>query len=154
MSALSGTEISLVLLSAYSLAGCLMEHFVVFYGWTLTQTVDELKRIQTPSGVRTGIVYIIPKTVLTSLLVYYATLSASDRSLHGHLFDIDWISISVAMLAVSWASSFLVQIPLQLHIQKTGARKALEKLVKTDWVRVLTMVAHCAIIFAATFGQL
>jgi len=35
-----------------------------------------------------------------------------------------------------------VQVPLQKRIRKTGDAGAVKMLVRTDWVRVLTMVGH------------
>jgi hypothetical protein len=148
------TELSLALLSAYNLAGCLMEHFVVFYGWSLTTSATELKHIQTPTGIRTGIVYIIPKIVLTALMLRCTGSSQHERLLAGDIFGIDWTIVSTTLLATSWASSFLVQIPLQLQIQKTGDRKALERLILTDWIRVLSMVGHCTVLAVVIFTSL
>ncbi|KAK0361293.1 hypothetical protein LTR91_022550 [Friedmanniomyces endolithicus] len=109
-------------LSAYSLAGCLMEHFVVFHSWQLTTSHDELQRLQTPTGMRTLYIYVVPK-IITTLLACYLAWTTNQTGLK-------WC---VACLTVSWVSSFTVQIPLQLQIQQTGDRKALVTLVWTDW---------------------
>src|SRR3569833_2098336 len=56
------------MLSAYCLAGCLMEHFAVFSGWTAVGS-EEFRAVQTTQGHGSGIVYVIPKLVLTALLI-------------------------------------------------------------------------------------
>ncbi|TKA68071.1 hypothetical protein B0A55_10954, partial [Friedmanniomyces simplex] len=109
-------------LSAYSLAGCLMEHFVVFHSWQLTTSPDELQRLQTPTGMRTLYIYVIPKMITTLLACYLAWTTNQT-----------WLKWCVACLTVSWVSSFTVQIPLQRRIQQTGDSKALVTLVWTDW---------------------
>ena len=123
-------------LSAYSLAGCLMEHFVVFHSWQLTTSPDELQRLQTPTGMRTLYIYVIPKMITTLLACYLAWTTNQT-----------WLKWCVACLTVSWVSSFTVQIPLQRRIQQTGDSKALVTLVWTDWVRVGSMLGHCGIVF-------
>ena len=52
------------MLSAY----CLMEHFAVFSGWRLVGA-GEFKAVQTTQGHGSGIVYVVPKTLLTALVV-------------------------------------------------------------------------------------
>ncbi|KAK0614438.1 hypothetical protein B0T14DRAFT_528517, partial [Immersiella caudata] len=51
-----------------------------------------------------------------------------------------WLGLTA--LSVSWVSSFLVQIPLQLRIQKTADLAAVRRLEKTTLVRTLAIVVH------------
>ena len=131
------------MLSSFCLAGCLMEHFALFPGW---QALAVTHPSSTPSVPKTtptitahaaqspglAIIYAVPKLVLTALIFDQLAHSLRDRT---HWF-------SFVMLSVSWASTALVQVPLQKRIRKTGDAAAVKMLVRTDWVRVLTMTGH------------
>lgn len=148
--------IALVILSSYSLAGCLMEHFAVFHAWTLTSTPLDLKTIQYHSGMRVFYVYVIPKSLTTVLTAYLAftmggigTHQLVRPSLWWSFWEVasaSWPFWCLACLTVSWVSSIWVQIPLQLEVRATANRVALRKLVSTNWVRVLAMVGHAGIV--------
>ena len=116
-----------------------MEHFAIYPGWqalsiptAITKTHPLITAHSTQSP---GILYIyaLPKLVLTGCIIAQVTYSPTATNL-----------FSLAMLSTSWLSSFFVQIPLQQKIRASGDREAVEKLVLTDWVRVLTMAGHFA----------
>jgi uncharacterized membrane protein YGL010W len=138
------------MLSSYCLAGCLMEHFAVFPGWLLVSAAD-LPVVQVRQGHGSLAIYVIPKIVLTFFIIYLwaftteaVTAPVSTASLR----------FSLAMLVISWISSFAVQIPLQLRIREGRDKSLVRRLIRTDWVRVLTMAAHClAVVWAVAAGQ-
>ncbi|KAK4445206.1 hypothetical protein QBC34DRAFT_384611, partial [Podospora aff. communis PSN243] len=105
-------------LSAYCLCGGVMEHTSVFRGWLHVHEPRQLKALQTASGHGVLYTYVIPKTVLTIFNAYLAlrppVAVRGSSNLHMGL----WFGL--AMLSISWISSFLVQIPLQLRIRRTG----------------------------------
>ena len=53
---------------------------------------------------------------------------------------------SLAMMAISWVSSFVVQIPLQLRIREEKDKGLVRTLIRTDWVRVLSMATHFGVV--------
>ena len=120
-----------------------MEHFAVFPGWLLVSAAD-LPLVQTWQGYGALVVYVIPKTVLTMFLIYLWAFAAEAA------VSIASLRFSLAMMAITWLSSFLVQIPLQLRIREERDKKRLvRRLIRTDWVRVLSMAAHFgAVIFS------
>jgi hypothetical protein len=132
---ISESMLAYALLTSYNLAGCLMEHFALFYAWTLLPPTQPtiLQHVQYNSGLRAGYVYVIPKVVLTCCT--FALLHQEPR--------LWW---SVVCLGISWVSSFLVQIPLQLQVKESGDRVALRQLVRTTWVRTMAMVGHCCVV--------
>lgn len=133
------------MLSSYCLAGCLMEHFAVFPGWLLVSTAD-LPIVQTRQGHGGLVIYVIPKTVLTFSLVYMWAISTEAIAAPVSSAS---LRFSLAMMAISWTSSFAVQIPLQLRIREERDKSLVRRLIRTDWVRVLCMAAHCgAVIWA------
>ena len=130
------------LLTAYNLAGCLMEHFALFYAWTLIPSDQTaiLQHVQYNSGLRAMYVYVVPKIVVT----IWTMLLLPE---HPRLW---W---SALCLGISWMSSFLVQVPLQLKVRETGDHAALERLVETTWTRTLAMIAHCGVVAWALFSE-
>jgi hypothetical protein len=132
------------MLSAYCLAGCLMEHFAVFSGWAAVGT-GEFRAVQTSQGHGSGIVYVVPKVLLTGLvIVMLATAPAAIPAwpLWGGL----------AALSASWLSFAVIQLPIQLDIRETADRAAIARLRRTDWIRVAAMAAHFAFGVTAIAG--
>ncbi|KAE9374608.1 hypothetical protein N431DRAFT_405463 [Stipitochalara longipes BDJ] len=131
------------MLTSFCLAGCLMEHFAIYPGW---QALSLTHASSTPSMPKTtptitahtaqspglAIVYAIPKLLLTLFILVQLAHAPLNRT--------NWFSF--IMLNVSWGSTALVQVPLQKRIRKTGDAEAVRMLVRTDWVRVLTMAGH------------
>lgn len=111
-----------------------MEHFTLFYAWTLTTIPTDLQRMQHATGMRTLYIYVIPKAIIT---VWPFFLVREELLL--------WLA--VANMAISWISSFLIQIPLQLKVRENADRVALRKLVSSTWVRTFAMVGHCGVVF-------
>jgi hypothetical protein len=121
------------MLSAYCLAGCLMEHFAVFSGWKAVGA-GQFQAVQTAQGHGSGVVYVIPKTLLTVMVI---TLLAGTPPIPA------WpLWGSIAALATSWVSFFVIQLPIQLLIRRTADQNAISRLHRTDWIRVLAMIVH------------
>lgn len=120
--------------SAYCLAGCLMEHFAVFSGWPAVGSA-EFKSVQTAQGHGSGIVYVIPKIVLTALVI--AILVAAPDGLPR------WpVWAALAALTAGWVSAAAIQVPIQLRIRHSADRREIARLLRTDWIRVTAMVVH------------
>jgi hypothetical protein len=80
-------------------------------------------------------VYVIPKLVLTALLIALLVVAPDGIP--------SWpLWAALAALIVSWASAAVIQVPIQLRIRQTADRDDIERLVRTDWIRVAAMVAH------------
>jgi hypothetical protein len=134
------------MLTSYCLSGSLMEHFALFPGWlalSLSHPTTSTPSTSVPKNAPVitvhiaqspGLAYIyaLPKVALTCAIIAQLFHSPGSRT--------NWWSF--LMLSVSWASSVLVQIPLQQRIRKTGDAEAVKRLVLTDWMRVLTMAGH------------
>lgn len=114
-----------------------MEDLTVFKAWTMTTDKTnnnaELRAMQLLTGARVGYIYVLPKTLMT----LWTPFLLSEEPL---------LWLGLASMAVSWASSFLLQIPLQLKIKKTGDRVALEKLASTTKIRTFSMIFHTAVV--------
>jgi hypothetical protein len=124
-----------------------MEHFAVFPGWLLISPAD-IAVVQARQGYGILMIYVVPKSVLTIFLIYIwasttepATTPVPTLSLY----------FSLTMMAISWISSFVVHIPLQLRIREEKDKGLVRTLIKTDWIRVLSMAAHFgAVIWTVT----
>ena len=122
------------MVSAYCLAGCLMEHFAVFSGWPVVGS-REFRAVQTAQGHGSGIVYVVPKVALTVLVI--VLLVVAPDGVPG------WpLRAGLAALTASWISFVLIQLPIQLHIRQTAEPRAIRRLLHSDWIRVAAMVAH------------
>jgi hypothetical protein len=124
------------MLSAYCLAGCLMEHFAVFSGWPVVGS-GEVRAVQTVQGHGSGIVYVVPKVALTVLVIVLLVVRPDG---------VPWwpLGAGLAALTASWISFVVIQLPLQLHIRQTAERRATVRLLHSDWIRVTAMAAHFA----------
>ncbi|MEV0406573.1 hypothetical protein [Actinoallomurus sp. NPDC050550] len=122
------------MLSAYCLAGCLMEHFAVFSGWRAVGS-EEFRAVQTAQGHGSGVVYVLPKFVLTALVIVLLVDTPDGIP--------SWaLWAGLAALIISWASAAVIQMPIQLRIRQTADRGGIERLLRTDWIRIAAMVAH------------
>jgi hypothetical protein len=133
-------------LSAYCLCGGVMEHTSVFRGWLQVHEPRQLKALQAASGHGVAYTYVVPKTALTIFNAYLVARPPMATSGNSNLrFG---LSFGMAMLSISWISSFLVQIPLQLRIRKTADQAAVRRLERTTWVRTLAIVVHaCSVLW-------
>ncbi|PMD43514.1 hypothetical protein L207DRAFT_580359 [Hyaloscypha variabilis F] len=131
------------MLTSFCLAGCLMEHFALFPGWLALALTHPSSTPSMPKTTPTitahaaqspglAIIYAIPKLALTVFIWV--------QLLHAPLDGTNWFSF--LMLNISWGSTALVQVPLQKKIRKTGDAGTVRMLVRTDWVRVVTMAGH------------
>jgi hypothetical protein len=122
------------MLSAYCLAGCLMEHFAVFSGWGAVGS-GQVRAVQTTQGHGSAIVYVVPKTALTILVAVLLVTTPDDL--------LRWpLAAGLAALTASWISFVLIQLPLQLRIRRTADHQAIRRLLHSDWIRVIAMTAH------------
>jgi hypothetical protein len=122
------------MLSAYCLAGCLMEHFAVFSGWPAVGSA-QFGSVQRAQGHGSGFVYVVPKTALTVLVVLLLA--------EGPDGIVSWpLWAGLAALTASWVSFVVIQLPIQLHIRRSAERAAIERLLRTDWIRVAAMAVH------------
>jgi len=135
---------SYALLASYCLSGGIMEHAAVFRGWLHVHEPRQLKALQSASGKGALYTYVLPKTALTVFNAYLAIFrgGGDNSNLRSGL----WFGL--AMLAVSWTSSFLVQVPLQLRIRETGDPALVRRLYRTTWTRTVAIVLHaCSVVW-------
>ena len=84
-------------------------------------------------------IYVVPKSILIIFLIYIWASTTEPTTAPVPTLS---LYFSLAMMTISWISSFVVQIPLQLRIREEKDKGLVRTLIRTDWVRVLSMVAH------------
>jgi len=132
--------------SFYCLAGALLEHFGIFRGWSHVPASD-FRKVRTVQGMGSLYVYVVPKLLLTVLIVVLLFLGLAGVST-----TLLWVSL--IMLIISWASSALIQIPLQLRLQRAKDPVLMARLLRTNWIRNAAMIVHCAAVCLAVSGLL
>ena len=53
--------------------------------------------------------------------------------------------LGLALLAIVWFSTFLVQVPLHAALERTPSREAMDRLVLTNWVRTVAWTARAVV---------
>jgi len=126
------------LLSSYCLAGCLSEHFAVMPGWRYVGA-GEFHDVHVAQGNGLGFVYVIAKLALTVLIgaLLFIAPSTIPREL---------LWVSAGLLAVSWTSSFVLQVPIQTRIRDHKTAALIDRLYRTDWIRVVAMAGHNGVV--------
>jgi glucan phosphoethanolaminetransferase (alkaline phosphatase superfamily) len=127
------------LLSSYCLAGCLSEHFAIMPGWRYVGA-GEFHEVHVAQGNGLGFVYVIAKIALTVLIgaLLFIAPSTIPREL---------LWVSAGLLVVSWASSFVLQFPIQTRIRDHKTTALIDRLYRTDWIRVAAMAGHNGVVW-------
>jgi hypothetical protein len=53
--------------------------------------------------------------------------------------------LGLALLAVVWLSTFLVQVPLHAALERAPSRETMDRLVLTNWVRTAAWTARAVV---------
>jgi hypothetical protein len=53
--------------------------------------------------------------------------------------------LGLALLAVVWLSTFLVQVPLHAALERAPSRETMDRLVLTNWVRTVAWTARAVV---------
>src|SRR5258706_13738713 len=85
------------ILSAYCLAGSLMEHFAVISGWSAVDAAS-FPAVHKAQGNGVAVVYVIPKITLTIFVLVFVALRSAQVSM-------SLLVASLAALGVSWAAT-------------------------------------------------
>ena len=93
------------ILSAYCLAGSLMEHFAVISGWSAVDAAS-FPAVHKAQGNGVAVVYVIPKITLTIFVLVFVALRPAQVSM-------SLLVASLAALAISWAATGAHQLPIQ-----------------------------------------
>lgn len=134
-------------LTFYCLGASFVESFVNYRTWGLIGA-DEFKAYHhalSPLIIRIMVIPIAIKSALVILLLWFRPIGVPR-----------WpIIIAIVFELINWASSFAVQIPIQIQLSNGGYSPALiEKLIVTDWLRKITSIANALLFFWLMVGLL
>ncbi len=134
-------------LTYYCLGASFVESFVNYRTWGLIGA-DEFTAYHqalSPLIVRIMVIPIAIKSVLVILLLWFRPLGVPR-----------WpIFFAIVFELINWASTFAVQIPIQIQLSDVGNSPALiEKLIFTDWLRKITSIANALLFFWLMIGLL
>ena len=94
---------------------------------------SEFTHLHHESGLRSLYVYVLPLTGLLGLnvLMFWHGLPAMSRR---------WLWAGLGCHFITWVSSALIQIPLQLRLDQALDPIALHRLAATDWIRLSALL--------------
>lgn len=128
------------MLSAYCLAASLMEHFAVFSGWAAVDPA-RFQAVQTAQGHGSGVVHVLPQGALTALVIVLLAVAPDGIPV--------WVLwATLAALAVWW-SGFALQLPIQLRLRETADPAAIERLLRTNGIRIAATAAQFGFVAVA-----
>ena len=131
----------------YCLGASFVESFVNYRTWGLIGA-DEFRAYHqalSPLIIRTMVIPIAIKSVLVILLLWFRPVGVPRWA----------IVLAVAFELINWASSFAVQIPIQIQLSNSGNSQALiERLIVTDWLRKISSIANALLFFWLMIGLL
>ena len=127
------------MLSAYCLAASLMEHFAVFSGWAAVGPA-RFQAVQTAQGHGSGVVHVLPQGALTALVI--VLLAVAPDGIPG------WVLWAALALAVWW-SGFALQLPIQLRLREAADPAAIERLLRTNGIRIAATAAQFGFVIVA-----
>jgi hypothetical protein len=128
------------LLVFYTFGASMMDSFVVYHTWRFTGEA-EFAMMHQASGKRIVAVFVIPTLIMTVFLIllfWHRHRSVSRRLI--------WLALIFTI--IPWLSSAFIQIPMQIELDKGRNDQLLNKLITSDWIRVipsfgLAIVAFC-----------
>jgi hypothetical protein len=126
------------ILCFYCLGASLMEHFAVDRAWIYAGPTEfPVLHHESAQGVLAA--YVIPLIVLTLftvLMLWYRLPVISKK----------WVWVGLLCHGVTWISTALIQIPMQLQLDKAKDAALLEHLIATDWLRIIAQVLFSGVV--------
>ena len=116
-------------LSFYGFGAGMMDSFAMYPTWRLVGP-EEFAAFHNVAGTRIQIVFVLPlliMTVFTVLMLWHRPVAIPRRLV--------WIALICTI--IPWLSSAFIQIPIQVALSKGKDEDLLEKLIITDWIRVI-----------------
>ncbi|MBC8104100.1 MAG: hypothetical protein H7Z41_16120 [Cytophagales bacterium] len=123
----------------YSYGTALMDYFAFYPSWEAVGA-DEFPAYHVLIGQRIVFVSVLPFVLLTilNLLLFWFRPASVPRGL---------VTVSFLWLLVDWASSILIQIPMQLQLETHKDIALLHHLMETNWIRIVAETAQALLAF-------
>jgi hypothetical protein len=126
------------MLSFYGFGAGVLDSFAMYHSWLFVGEA-EFATMHQEAGARIISFYVLPLVVCTifNVLLFWYRPAALPKSLV-------WIAFS-ALLTV-WLSSVFIQIPIQFQLDHGKDTALLNKLILTDWIRVIGWLIFIGIV--------
>jgi hypothetical protein len=136
-------NIAFFVLSFYCYGAGTMDCFVIYDGWRYVGE-NEFAVFHQAMGQRIIALFVWPMMLLfvLNILQYWFRPPAIPRS---------WVTMALALQIVGWLSSIFIQIPIQFQLDKGKDEALLEKLILTDWIRVLAWSVYIIVVIAMLY---
>jgi len=133
-------------LTFYCVGAAFVEAFVNYRTWPLIGPAEfqAYHQALSPRIVGTLVIPLAVQTVMSIVLLWFRPRSIPKRT----------IVIAVACSLIIWASTILIQIPIQRQLYSSGySLELINKLILTDWLRKVFLIAD-ALLFVWMMGRL
>ena len=116
----------------------MMDSLVIYPGWKFVSHADFPMLHQVNSK---GIisVYVFPTLALTVLTVIMIWKRPSQIPRH-------WVILAFSCELIIWISSVFIQIPIQFHLNTVKDEAALQRLMMTDWIRIIAWLIYIVVV--------
>jgi hypothetical protein len=133
-------NIAFYFLSFYCFGAGIMDSLVIYDGWRYVGA-EEFATFHIAMGTRIINFFVFPMIILfvLNLVQYWVRPAAIPAS---------WVTMALISQLVGWLSSIFIQIPIQLQLDKGKDEELLEKLIVTDWIRVIAWLLYTIMVLA------
>lgn len=126
------------ILAFYGFGAGIMDSFAIYHEWLFVGDA-EFAKLHQEASIRIVAFYVLPLvicTICTVLLFWYRPEPLSK--------SLVWMAFACEL--VIWLSSAFIQIPIQFQLDKGKDIELLNKLIETDWIRVIAFFIFIGIV--------
>jgi hypothetical protein len=126
-------------LAFYGFGAGMMDSFAIYPTWRLVGP-DEFAAFHKVAGARIQVVFVLPLLIMTLLEV----LMLWHRPVTIPRWLV-WIALTLTL--IPWLSSAFIQIPIQVALDNGKDDALLERLIITDWIRIIPFFLQIITVF-------
>lgn len=130
-------------LSFYCMGAGFMDSFVIYNSWNFVGA-EEFAAMHQATGQRIVTTFVLPMVVLLMLNImqYWLRPSTVPRA---------WVTMALISQLIGWLSSVFIQIPIQMQLSQGKDEALLQKLIVSDWLRVLSWLIYIVVVVAMLY---
>ena len=128
-----------LVLSFYCFGAGVIDSFAMYHSWLFVGE-EEFAMVHQQSGQRILLFFVFPTlvlTIITIMMFWHRPVIIPKRLL--------WFAFSCQM--ISWISSAFIQIPIQMQLDSGKDIELLNKLITTDWIRIIAWMFYIVVVF-------
>lgn len=126
------------MLSFYCFGCGILDSFAIYHSWQFVGE-EEFATVHQATGQRIVLFFVLPTLILTiiTIMMFWYRPAVIPKSLLG---------LALACQLASWISSALIQIPIQLQLDNGKDIQLLNKLIATNWIRIIAWFIYIALV--------